>query len=130
MRGVVAGMDTQGAAKMKAEALGWMATAVIHGRQGARCPCGGDTGGQAAVAPPHDRQFAHSLIDKSMAIYWDRATEFRELERLRRETGFRGFRRQSSQGGRLCGHGAAHQPCSGDAAGRLGPGPHGTASRL
>ena len=52
---VVEGMDTHGAAKMKAEALGWMAKAVA----------------------PRDRQFAHSLIDKSMGIYWDRAEEFR-----------------------------------------------------
>lgn len=52
---VVEQMNTHGAAKTKAEALGWMAVAVA----------------------PRDPAFAHSLIDKSMAIYWDQPEEFR-----------------------------------------------------
>ena len=66
---VVEGMDTHGAAKMKAEALGWMAVAVA----------------------PRDRQFAHSLIDKSMAIYWDQAQEFRSWSNFGGRTAFAAF---------------------------------------
>ncbi len=66
---VVEGMDTHGAAKMKAEALAWMAVAVA----------------------PRDRQLAHSLIDKSMAIYWDQAEEFRSWGNYGGRTAFAAF---------------------------------------
>jgi len=52
---VVEGMDSHAAVKTKAEALGWLAKAVA----------------------PRDQQFAHGLIDKSMAIYWGQPEEFR-----------------------------------------------------
>jgi hypothetical protein len=52
---VVEGMDTHGATKIKAEALGWM----------------------AVVVAPRNPRLARSLIDKSMAVYWDQADGFR-----------------------------------------------------
>lgn len=52
---IVEGMDTHGALKIQAEAYGWLAVAIA----------------------PHDKPRACSLIDKSMAIYWDDAREFR-----------------------------------------------------
>jgi hypothetical protein len=52
---VVEGMDTYSAAKSKAEAFGWMAVAI----------------------GPRNPRLARSLIDKSMAVYWNQADGFR-----------------------------------------------------
>jgi protocatechuate 3,4-dioxygenase beta subunit len=66
---VIEGMDAYGATKIKAEAYGWMATAVAS----------------------RNPQLARSLIEKGMAVYWQRADEFRSWSNYGGRSGFAAF---------------------------------------